>query len=308
MTPQRESGLVARYRANYGLDHEIALTEQMVREHWELEQQLTEKLSRSTPENRAEVFERSYTQLYQGVPWLREGPENAGDQLVEEAIWPALIGPPPSDVYEVGSGDGSLARFLAASGYTVRATEITSERGDRQSEPRLTWGQTDGVHLDRFERPASFDVVISNQLVEHLHPDDLALHLRSVRALLRPGGRFAFATPHAYTGPHDISRVFELDTPAGMHLREYTYRQLGRALRDAGFTAPASVLRLPHGARERLGGRPQPIVSTAYLRYLVALEQPLGWLHGRHRRRTARALRGALFASNIMLVARAPMS
>jgi SAM-dependent methyltransferase len=169
----------------------------------------------------------------------------------------------------------------------------------------LTWGQTDGVHLDRFEPPGSFDAVISNQLVEHLHPDDLTTHLRSVRALLRPGGRFAFATPHAYTGPHDISRVFNLDRPEGMHLREYTYAELASALAEAGFSHNASPLRLPAKVRRHVGDRRAAVVSEAYLRYLMLLERPVSQLSGPQRRNAARRLRYALFAGNIMMVARA---
>jgi SAM-dependent methyltransferase len=300
--PYGESALVARYRANYGLGSDVNVTDDMIMEHWELERRLTDDLRASTSETRATTFERCYSDLYHGVPWLREGSQG-GDRLAEDALWPVLIGPAPKEVYEVGSGDGSLARFLADAGYTVRATEITSERGDRRESARLSWGITDGVHLDDFASPASYDAVVSNQVVEHLHPDDLGVHLRSVRRLLRPGGRFAFATPHAYTGPHDISRVFELDRPAGMHLREYTYGELNRALLDAGFTQVDSPLRVPHSVRARLQGRPDPILSAAYLRYLIALESGIARLSSPRRQRVARALRTALFAGNIMLVA-----
>ncbi len=308
MTEPRGTELIARYRANYGLPPDSELTEAMVLEHWRLERLLTDELLASTPETRAAVFERCYSELYRSVPWLREGSGDAGtDRLAEQAAWPLLIGPPPRDVYEVGSGDGSLARYLATVGYNCRATEITSERGDRTPERGLTWSVTDGVKLDSFEAPGSFDAVISNQVIEHLHPDDLPVHLRSARALLRPGGRIAFATPHAYTGPHDISRVFALDAPRGMHLHEYTYRELAAALRQAGFTDIRSLLRLPASVRARFGNRPSPIVSRAYLSYLTALELPLGLLEGERRRRTTRALRWALFPpGNLVMLATAP--
>lgn len=304
--PQGDT-LVARYRANYGLGDEVELDDAMVMEHWRLEQRLTEELLQSTPETRAETFERCYSELYKALPWLRqEGEASRGAQAAEHSVWPPLIGPPPREVYEVGSGDGSLARYLAGLGYVCRATEITSERGDRSEQAGLSWGLTDGVHLDRFEAPGSFDAVISDQVLEHLHPDDVAVHLRSARALLRPGGRIAFGTPHAYTGPHDISRVFDLEGPAGMHLREYTYRELARALREAGFKGVSAPLRAPLALRSRLGGRPQPRASEAYLRYLEGLERPLGLMPARHRRAAARALRAGLFAGNLMLVAWAP--
>lgn len=308
MAEPRGAELIARYRANYGLAPNADVTEAMILEHWRLERRLTDELLASTPETRATVFERCYSELYRSVPWLREGSENGRtNRLAEHAVWPLLIGPPPRDVYEVGSGDGSLARYLAALGYRCRATEITSERGDRTPETGLTWSATDGVKLDAFEAPRSFDAVISDQVLEHLHPDDLPTHLRSARALLRPGGRIAFATPHAYSGPHDISRVFALDAPRGMHLREYTYRGLAPALEEAGFTDIRTLLRLPANVRARLGNRPQPIVSRGYLSYLSTLELALGPLEGNRRRRATRALRSALFPpGNLVMVATAP--
>lgn len=298
------SELIGRYRANYGLAAEAPLTEEMVLAHWELERRLTEELMESTPQTRTGTFERCYTELYQAVPWLREGSGvDTARRHAEHALWTALIGPPPLAVYEIGSGAGSLIRHLARAGYRARASEITSERGDRGELHGLTWGRTDGVHLDAFESPGSFDVVISDQVIEHLHPDDLSTHLRSAAVLLKPGGRLIFATPHAFTGPHDLSRVFELDAPAGMHLCEYTNAQLRSALHAAGYACVAAPMRLPVGIRARLRGFPGPRASRAYLRYLILLESLIGWLPPRHRRRLAEKLRVALFTSNIMLVA-----
>jgi ubiquinone/menaquinone biosynthesis C-methylase UbiE len=42
---------------------------------------------------------------------------------------------------------------------------------------------------------ASADIVITRQVMEHLHPDDIAAHLESVLRILRPGGRFLVETP-----------------------------------------------------------------------------------------------------------------
>ena len=70
----------------------------------------------------------------------------------------------------------------------------------------MTWGETDGVHLDMFKLPESYDAVISNQVIEHLHRDDLAIHFRAAWRVLRPGGRYVFATPHCTQG-HPTSRA-----------------------------------------------------------------------------------------------------
>jgi 2-polyprenyl-3-methyl-5-hydroxy-6-metoxy-1,4-benzoquinol methylase len=207
--------------------------------------------------------------------------------VANPAMWSRLIGPPGSRVYEVGSGAGELAVGLAEAGYLITATDVSRQRGDRVQRPNLTWATTDGVHLDRFAVPDSFEAVISNQVVEHLHPDDLDSHLRSARSLLVPGGRYAFATPHRLTGPHDVSKVLELDAPGGMHLREYRNIEMVRALRQAGFHRVRSVQYSP-----RL--YPHPIPSRLHLWTMLALETGLDRASVNRARAIARRLRGPL--------------
>jgi 2-polyprenyl-3-methyl-5-hydroxy-6-metoxy-1,4-benzoquinol methylase len=286
----RGDELVRRYRTIYEIPSDTPVTEQMVRRHWDLERRLTAELLRSTPQDRWSVFERCYATLYRELPWLNT--EAAGGTSDEAAYdeWPTYLGSPPKDVYEIGSGSGALAAFLAARGYRCRASEITRERGrwdDRSGNP--SWGQTDGVHLDRFEPGESYDAVLSNQVIEHLHPDDLLEHLRTARALLRPGGRYVLSTPHAHLGPADISAVFRSERPLGMHLKEYTYAELRRALRAVGFSSVAAP---------RRAGR-------LYLAYLRAAEALLGLVPSQFVRRTIgrRVLRPPLFARDITLIA-----
>jgi SAM-dependent methyltransferase len=271
----------------------VKLTEDMVLQHWELERRLTQELLASSADERWEVFERCYSTLYRELDWLNvvsDEDEQTSAELYGD--WPAYIGPPPKDLYEVGSGTGALARFLTERGYRVCASEVTRERGLRERDPpNLSWNHTDGVHLDRFERPGSYDVVISNQVIEHLHPEDLGAHLRSAHALLRPNGRYVFSTPHAYCGPSDVSGVFRRSRPEGMHLREYTYGQLCRGLSTAGFERTSAPLRR----------RP----SAGYLRYLRIAEWLLALIPSRLARRVLlrRVLRPPLFARDLVLIA-----
>lgn len=307
MTEPRGLELVRRYKANYGIPDQVSVTEEMVLHHWTLERRLTNELLSSDPEHRWQVFERCYAALYSELRWLNDltGAASQGSGVDEADDWCRLIGAPPKRIYEVGSGTGRLVAALADRGYDCTATEITRERGARWTAARqsLRWTDSDGVHLDRFELPDSFDAVISDQVIEHLHPDDLVAHFRGAYAILKRGGRYAFATPHAFEGPFDVSRVFGSDHPQGMHLKEYTYSELRSALRDAGFASIATSFRLPHVVRARCGGRPYPIPSRTYFVYLHCLERVVAQLPRRARRQAARALRPALWPSGIALVA-----
>ena len=233
--------LVDRYRENYGILEGAGVTETMILRHWDLERKLTQELLESSPEKRREVFERCYTLLYREISWLNRLMDGSDRRTDRErfADWLDVIGDEPLSIYEIGSGRGELITLLASRGHDCVATEITVERGERDTsdDATLVWHETDGVKLTEFEKPDSYDLVLSNQLIEHLHPDDLDLHLKEVHTILKPGGRYVLNTPHRYTGPHDLSRVFGHRTASGMHLREYTYRELFRALTRQGFVA-----------------------------------------------------------------------
>jgi len=200
-----------------------------------------------------------------------------------------------------------LISFLAASGYDCTATEITRERGERfaSKSDNLTWRLTDGVHLDRFEKPASYDVVLSNSLIEHLHPDDLLDHCKGVLAILRNGGRYVFCTPHRASGPSDVSIVFGCDEPRGMHLREYTYRELIDVLSRAGFQRMDAVLMPPKRMGRVLGRASGPFASHAYLNFFCILERFMLLLPNQPlRRKAVRLSRIVLFKPCIFMEAR----
>ena len=211
-----------------------------VRSHAALEGELTDALLASTDDTRAAAFATAYTRLYTELPWL-----NASEASVPEAdlrLWERLIGR-GRRVLEIGSGHGDLVTFLSRIGNDCTATEITPSRGASlvDEEARITWAVADGVHLTRFFEQDHFDVVISDQVFEHLHPDDHHTHLAEACRLLRPGGRYILRTPHRSVGPEDLSAVFGLDAPVFMHLHEADYVSLSQAMRRAGFASIGAV-------------------------------------------------------------------
>lgn len=91
--------------------------------------------------------------------------------------------------------------------------------------------------------PDSVDVAYSNQLMEHLHPDDAIEQLRNVYGVLKPGGIYICITPNRINGPHDISKGFDR-IATGFHLKEYTLRELNALFRAVGFTAIRSYIEI----------------------------------------------------------------
>lgn len=239
----RGKKLITRYKKTYNIPAEVDITEEMILTHWNLEKRLTAELLESNPEDRWATFDRCYTNLYTELEWLNQfsGMAECASPRERFAGWLELIGPPPKRIYEIGSGKGDLIAFLADHGYDCRATEITRARGEKLLSPRShtgtkpSWGVSDGVYLDKFEPPGTYDVLISDQLIEHIHPEDLESHLRGAYSILKSGGRYIFNTPSKYTGPHDVSRVFKRPAPECMHLKEYACREMVEMTRRAGF-------------------------------------------------------------------------
>ncbi|AMK78376.1 hypothetical protein A1342_06015 [Methylomonas methanica] len=246
----RGQELINRYRANYGIPKEVNLTEEDILEHWNLELQLTKQLLESSRDNRWEIFEKSYTTLYTQLEWLNKfiDKRNPTPPNVLYKDWAYLIGTQPQKIYEVGSGRAEMISYLAKLGHQCKATEITRERGKKHTSTKLDnlkWGISDGVHLEQFEPPNTYDFVISNQVIEHIHPDDLLEHCKHVYSILKPGGKYIVCAPHAWHGPADISAVFKYKKAIGMHLKEYTNYELYSFLRTSGFSKVTSLYKPP---------------------------------------------------------------
>jgi SAM-dependent methyltransferase len=87
---------------------------------------------------------------------------------------------------------------------------------------------------------AAIDCVHSTDVLEHLHPEDLLIHLREVYRVLRTGGNYLFFTPGSRSGPHDSTKVFFPQgkgfRPFGLHFREYTFGELVGILQGIGYS------------------------------------------------------------------------
>jgi ubiquinone/menaquinone biosynthesis C-methylase UbiE len=144
---------------------------------------------------------------------------------------------------EIGPGRCHLAVSLAPLVRKIYGVDVSElSEGAGRGIPNFELRQTDGIHMP-FDSD-SIDLVISNQLMEHLHPDDAYDQLREIYRVLRTGGSYICVTPSRVNGPHDCSARFE-DIPCpvrdrdylatGLHLKEYTTHELKVLFNAAGF-------------------------------------------------------------------------
>jgi len=224
------------------------IAEHKIREHFRVERQLRDQILDSSPEERPYVFNRAYSELFDRVPWHPALKEIEGecDQFglkTRTGNFVPLLGDPDQEVLELGFGTGELLLGLSEVGFKCTGIDVEPMRVEKLR--KTGGGRIRVIHGDAtFPEVGDrrFDVVISQQLFEHFHPDDARGHLAAVRDTLHPGGTYFLETPNRLTGPHDVSRFF-VDGPAqGFHLREYSVGDMLGFLKKADYSMVEVVL------------------------------------------------------------------
>jgi SAM-dependent methyltransferase len=250
-----------------------------LRYHYEVERELSDRLRVATREERTALYAEVYDELFRRVEDHPQLVEKADPGV--RATWVrgevALLRrhlPAHATFLEIGAGDCALSLGMAAVADRVYAIDVSSEIASARQRP----ANFELLISDGREIPVaagSVGLAYSNQLMEHLHPDDANEQLRNIATALAPGGAYICVTPNRLSGPHDISGLFD-EVPRGFHLREYTTGELRSLLRAAGFRRVAALLRVKRFGVEL----PAPPV--------VAVERLLERLPPRRRRCGAR--------------------
>jgi SAM-dependent methyltransferase len=250
-------------------------------EHYRVEKELASRLRTASGEQRRSMYRAVYDELYQLVPHHPQLTRKSSADLTQEAVIPQIrllrqYLRPDCTVLEIGPGDCALSVALAQEARQVYGLDVSEEITHRNSLPsnfKLILSDGTSVPL-----PAgSVDVAYSNQLMEHLHPDDALEQLQGIWRALRPGGVYICITPSRLNGPHDVSRFFDL-VATGFHLKEYTVGELNRLFRKVGFRKVHSLL-----------GRKGTFVPVS-LAPVLALEAALSLIPAKPRRSLALTL------------------
>ncbi len=138
-----------------------------------------------------------------------------------------------SNVAECGPGSFHLAQVVAPKVKSLSLVDVVNNNPGLTLPKNSTFFESDGVHLPK--TLTNLDLIWSAHVIEHIHPDEVHAHLTDARRALSKGGHYIIFTPNRLSGPHDISRRFS-NAAEGLHLKEYTVRELRRALKTAGYS------------------------------------------------------------------------
>lgn len=165
-------------------------------------------------------------------------------------------------MFEIGYGCGALLAEVSGAGFGVAGIEVSRTMRDQalplvppKFHERLLHG--DFSRRDFAEQRGTFDLVYWNDVFEHVPPDEIGDYLKQAARLLRPGGTLLTITPNWHERPSDVTCDFcpPRTEARGLHLKEYTLREVTALLREAGFQRIATPLVvLPHKLYLGLGG------------------------------------------------------
>ena len=219
-----------------------------LRAHWEIERELADRLRAASRDERTTLYGAVYDELFRRVPDHPQviGKASAPDgEASVRAAHDLLVRflAPGETFLEIGAGDCAVSLAMTDHAARVYAVEVSREIAHTKAAPEnfkllITDGRAIPVARE------SVDLAYSNQLIEHLHPDDAAEQVANVFAALRPGGRYICLTPNRLLGPADISQYFEDEVANGFHLREYSERELRVLFRAAGFDTVKTLVHL----------------------------------------------------------------
>jgi ubiquinone/menaquinone biosynthesis C-methylase UbiE len=254
---------------------------QQIEEHYKVEKELASRLRNATRKGRSRLLNSMYDELFERVPHhprlRRQDDASAQFQVLSRQLSLLQRFLSSETVFlEIGCGDCGLGFRVADQVSRVHGVDVADALvPKRSSPPNFEFAISDGIHIDMPDE--SIDVAYSNQLMEHLHPEDAIDQLAEIYRVLVPGGVYVCVTPNRVSGPHDISKHFD-EVATGFHLKEYTTGEIQSLFREIGFdrfrvaVGPALIcllwpagpsvrvekilLHLPHGSRRRLARNP----------------------------------------------------
>jgi ubiquinone/menaquinone biosynthesis C-methylase UbiE len=191
------------------------------------------RIRAADPEQRKAIYDEIYNgYLADGAVHSDEISTPGARRRSRIALYRSIVGAGHPALLEIGSGTGDLTCELADLSERVVGIDISD--GSLAQARQRALEQRPGRRLEFLKMNAvelhfpdgSFDYAISTSMIEHLHPEDVEIHLREVCRVLQPGGSYLVWCPNRLG--HHKDRPF--------HFSMMSHRELLDRMRAAGFT------------------------------------------------------------------------
>jgi SAM-dependent methyltransferase len=214
-------------------------TLEQIREHYEIEKELADRLRRAPRQERRYLYSSLYDELYRRVPLhpqLTRKSSLMGTRKIVDLQMKFLRSFLNKEItyLEIGPGDCALSFEVSKFVKQVYAVDVSDEITKVSKAPdNFELYLSDGCSVP--VSPNSVNLAYSYNLMEHLHPDDAFDQLQHIYNALIHGGIYICITPNRITGPHDVSKYFD-ELATGFHMKEYTTLELSSLFRKVGFS------------------------------------------------------------------------
>lgn len=139
------------------------------------------------------------------------------------------------NMLELGCGKGHLLLAMNELRWDCKGVDIdTNQLLKEIKENKIKVESTDILLYKDTQR---YDLIIMDNVLEHIPKHDCNYVLRKVYGLLKKDGYFVSITPNPLNGPHDVSRWFlPLSSKAeGTHFNEMTFTETISIMKKLGF-------------------------------------------------------------------------
>ncbi len=153
-----------------------------------------------------------------------------------------------ASVIDYGSGQGHMLQSIDKQLKTKSLTGIDVViPEDLKSHKRIRFIESNIINHEFEEQ---FDVAFSDNVLEHLVPQDAQIHLENIFKNLNPTGKLIIIMPNKLFGPWDVTRIKDFSQSGqlaaqGGHVNESTHTEMARQLKRIGFKEVSTILPIP---------------------------------------------------------------
>lgn len=153
-----------------------------------------------------------------------------------------------ASIIDYGCGQGFMLQSIGELLPTKSLTGIdVFIPEDLKSHPSINFIES---NIITYKSGQKHDIAFSDNVLEHLVPEDAKLHLSNIYHGLNLGGKLIIIMPNKLFSPWDVTRIKDFSQSGktgakGGHVNESTHIEMVKTLKEAGFSNFSTILPIP---------------------------------------------------------------